>query len=40
MLARTLNLWRRAWPLVGLGAAVAVNMLWIGMLAYTLVRLL
>jgi hypothetical protein len=40
MLARTFNLRRRAWPLAGLGAVVVINMLWIGMLAYTLVRLL
>ena len=27
---------RSAWPLVGIGAAVAVNALWIGILTYSL----
>jgi hypothetical protein len=29
-----------AWPLVGLAAPVAVNLAWIGLLAYELVKLL
>ena len=30
---------RSAWPLVGIGAAVAVNALWIGILTYSLFML-
>ena len=36
----SLSLCRRAWPLAGLGLAVAVNVAWIGLLAYGLVSLL
>ena len=32
--------WGSAWRLVGLAAAVAVNLAWIGLLAYGLVKLL
>ena len=34
------KVWQRAWPLVGLAAAVLVNMLWIGALGYAAARLL
>jgi hypothetical protein len=34
------SVWKRAWPLVGLAAAVLVNVLWLGVLGYELVRLL
>jgi hypothetical protein len=33
-------LWGRAWPLAGLATAVIVNVAWIGLLAYGLVKLL
>ena len=32
--------WRRAWPVTGLALALLVNLLWVGALAYALVRLL
>ena len=35
-----LALWGRAWPLAGLAIAVVVNVVWIGLLAYELVKLL
>ena len=35
-----LALWYHAWPLTGLGIAVAVNVAWIGLLAYGLATLL
>jgi hypothetical protein len=35
-----LALWYRAWPLTGLAIAVAVNVAWIGLLAYELAKLL
>ena len=34
------SVWKRAWPFVGLAAAVLVNVLWLGVLGYELVRLL
>ena len=34
------NLWRRAWPFAGLATAMFVNVAWIGLLAYGLVKLL
>jgi hypothetical protein len=36
----SLTEWRRAWPLAGLALAVVVNMVWVGVLGYALVRLL
>jgi hypothetical protein len=35
-----LALWGSAWRLAGLAAAVAVNLAWISLLAYGLVKLL
>jgi hypothetical protein len=35
-----LSQWRRAWRMAGLAIAAVVNVLWIGMLGYALVRLL
>jgi hypothetical protein len=35
-----LTQWRRAWPLAGLGLAAVVNMVWVGLLSYALVKLL
>jgi hypothetical protein len=32
--------WKRAWPIVGLAVAILVNMLWVGVIGYELVRLL
>jgi hypothetical protein len=32
--------WRRAWPMAGLAGAAVVNVLWIGILSYALIRLL
>lgn len=32
--------WRRAWPIAGLALAAVVNVLWVGVLGYTLVKLL
>ena len=31
--------WRQAWPLAGLAVAAAVNVFWVGVLGYALVRL-
>ena len=38
--AAQLTLWHRAWPLAGLATAMIVNVAWIGLLAYSLVKLL
>jgi hypothetical protein len=35
-----LRRWRRAWPLAGLALAAVVNVLWVGVLGYALIRLL
>ena len=35
-----LALWESAWRIAGLAAAVTVNLAWIGLLAYWLVKLL
>jgi hypothetical protein len=35
-----LSFWRRTWPLAGLTVAVLVNVTWVGVLAYSLARLL
>jgi hypothetical protein len=35
-----LTQWRRAWPLAGLALAAVVNVAWVGVLGYALVRLL
>ena len=35
-----LALWESAWRIAGLGAAVTINLAWIGLLAYWLVKLL
>jgi hypothetical protein len=36
----TLTQWRRAWPLAGLALAAVVNVFWVGVLGYALVKLL
>jgi hypothetical protein len=38
--AAALTQWRRAWPLAGLALAAVVNVAWVGVLGYALVRLL
>ena len=35
-----LTLWHRAWPITALAIAPAVNLAWIGLLAYGLTKLL
>ena len=35
-----LALWHRAWPLAAVTIAVGVNLVWIGLLAYGLAKLL
>ena len=35
-----LTLWHRAWPITALAIALAVNLAWIGLLAYGLTKLL
>jgi hypothetical protein len=39
-LVPALRWWRRAWPLTGLALAAVVNVLWVGVLGYALIRLL
>ena len=39
-LLENLSFWRRLWPIASLAAAVLVNAIWIGALAYRLARLL
>jgi hypothetical protein len=38
--AVSLTQWRRAWLLAGLALAAVVNVVWVGVLGYALVRLL
>jgi hypothetical protein len=35
-----LALWRRLWPLAGLALGLLVNVIWVGVLSYALIRLL
>jgi hypothetical protein len=35
-----LKVWNRAWPIAALGFALLLNVAWVGLLTYAIVRLL